>query len=219
MRETNLETAPADTPMIPSTSTMRKRRCTSTSLYSTQPTRRVVRNEFWTARIRKIPSFRYNPWDFYEPFLKLGLYLSLVLCNNETEIRVMRIFDNVREDEQECEPENISMSKKPFPLLGLQHPNFVNIYECYLFKDEIFVFTEYIGFSVSDLLFHSIYLPEREIAYIISQVSRISPFLRSNFVNIAGLGWHSIHLVQETRSPTYINREHSRVYERRGQDR
>ena len=77
----------------------------------------------------------------------------------------------------------------------IRHPNFVNICERYLFEDEIFIFTEYIGFSIEDLLFHSIYLIEREIACIISQVSRILPFLRPTFINITGLGWHIIHLV------------------------
>ena len=71
---------------------------------------------------------------------------------------------------------------------GIQYSNFVNIHECYLFEDEIFIFTEYIGLSIEDLLLHSIYLIEREIVYIISQVNRISPFPCLTFINIAGLG-------------------------------
>jgi hypothetical protein len=52
-----------------------------------------------------------------------------------------------------------------------------------------------------------IYYPtEREIAYIITQVSRILPLPYPTFVDITGSGSHSVHLVQETRSPTYINR-------------
>jgi serine/threonine protein kinase len=117
--------------------------------------------------MREIPSFRCNPWDFYEPFLKLGSGLSLVLCNNRTELRVMRTFGVASHDEEVyCFPE-------------VQHLNFVNICERYLFEDEIFVFTEYVGFSIEDMLLHLIYPTEREIAYIISQVSRISPFPRS----------------------------------------
>jgi hypothetical protein len=77
----------------------------------------------------------------------------------------------------------------------IQHPKFVDIHECYLFEDKTFIFTEYVGFSIEDLLFHSIYPTEREIAYIISQVSRISPFPRPTFVNTAGLDWHTIYLV------------------------
>ncbi len=95
----------------------------------------------------------------------------------------MRTFGVVSHDEEVyCFPE-------------IHHPNFVNICERYLFKDEIFAFTEYVGFSIEELLFHSIYPTEREIAYIISQVSRISPFPRPTFVDMTGLGWHTIHLV------------------------
>lgn len=106
----------------------------------------------------------------------------------------MRTFGVVSHDEEVyCFPE-------------IQHPNFVNIHECYLFEDEIFIFTEYIGFSIEDLLFHSIYPTEREIAYIITQVSRILPLPYPTFVDITGPGWHSVHRVLETRSPAYINR-------------
>lgn len=185
MREI-LETAPANTPatpVTPPTPTVRKRRCTLTSLCPTHPAPRVARKEFWTAWMREIPSFRCNPWDFYEPFLKLGSGPSLVLCNNRTGIRAMRTFGVVSHDEEVyCFPE-------------IQHPNFVNICERYLFEDEIFAFTKYVGFSIEELLFHSIYPTEREIAYIISQVSRISPFPRPTFVDMTGLGWHTIHLV------------------------
>jgi hypothetical protein len=158
MREI-LETAPANTPVIlvtPLTLTVRKRCYTLISLCLTHPAPRVARKEFWTARIREIPLFRYNPWDFYKPFLKLGLGLSLVLCNNGTGIRVMRTFGIISEyDRVYCFPE-------------IQYPNFVNIYKYYLFKNKIFVFTEYIGFSIEELLFYLIYLIEREIVYIIN---------------------------------------------------
>jgi hypothetical protein len=151
-----LETAPADTLATPPTPTMRKRRCALISLYLMHPAPRVTRKEFWTAGMREIPSFRCNPWDFYKPFLKLGSGLLLVLCNNRTEIQAIRTFGVISHDEEVyCFPE-------------IQHLNFVNIYERYLFEDEIFAFTKYIGFSIEDLLFHLIYPTEREIAYIIS---------------------------------------------------
>ena len=44
-----------------------------------------------------------------------------------------------------------------FPLLEIQHPNFDDICEAYLFRNEISAIVEYIGFSVEDLLQHSIY--------------------------------------------------------------
>lgn len=84
----------------------------------------------------------------------------------------MRIFGEESEDED---------GKEPFPLLEIQHPNFVDLYEAYLFRGEIFAIVEYVGFSVADLLQHSIYPSECEIAYIISKVSRILPFPKSSF--------------------------------------
>jgi serine/threonine protein kinase len=82
----------------------------------------------------------------------------------------MRTFGVVSHDEQVyCFPK-------------IKHPNFVNICERYLFEGKIFVFTKYIRFSIEDLLFHSIYPTEREIAYIISQVGRISLFPRSTLL-------------------------------------
>ena len=64
-----------------------------------------------------------------------------------------------------------SPDREFYCLLEIQHSNFVNLCERYLFEDKIFVFTEYVGFSIEDLLFHSICSTEREIAYIVSQVS------------------------------------------------
>jgi len=61
----------------------------------------------------------------------------------------------------------ISKYDKVYYFPEIQYPNFVDIHECYLFGDKTFIFTEYIGLSIEDLLFHSIYLTEREIAYII----------------------------------------------------
>ena len=79
----------------------------------------------------------------------------------------MRTFGVVSEGKPEGED--------PFPLLEIQYPNFVDICKAYLFRNEIFAIVEYIGFSIKDLLEHSIYPTEHEIVYIISQVSRIIP--------------------------------------------
>ena len=62
-----------------------------------------------------------------------------------------------------------------FPLLEIQHPNFVDICEAYLFESDIFVIVDYVGFSIEDLLQHSILPTEREIAYIMSQVGVMLP--------------------------------------------
>jgi len=152
---------PADTPTT-SVPITKKRPYASTALLANHPPPKVTSKDFWTARMREIPLFGCNPWDFYEPFLKLGSGLTLVLCNNGTEVRVMRIFGDIASRDQGGRP-----------LLQVQHPNFVDIYECYSFKDETFVFTECVGFSIEDLLLRSIYPTEREIAYIINQVIHI----------------------------------------------
>jgi hypothetical protein len=89
----------------------------------------------------------------------------------------------------------ISYNKEGYYFPKIQYLNFVNICKRYLFKNKIFIFTKYIGFLIEDLLFHLFYLIEQEIAYIISQVSRTLPFPNPTFINIAGLGWHTIYLV------------------------
>lgn len=55
--------------------------------------------------------------------------------------------------------------KEVFLLLEIRHPNLVNICEAYLFRTESSAIVEYVGFSIQDLLRHSIYPTEREIAY------------------------------------------------------
>jgi hypothetical protein len=72
---------------------------------------------------------------------------------------MMRIFGVVLE------------GKDPFPLLKIQYLNLVDMCEVYLFRNEIFAIVKYVSFLIEDLLEHSIYLIEREIVYIISQVS------------------------------------------------
>ena len=182
MREGTLDGRHANTPATAPIRTVRKRRYAST-LSPTPPAPRIAKKEFWTAQMRKIPSFTCNPWEYYDPLLVLGSGIWLVLCNDETEVRVMKTYGVASpDDEAYCFPE-------------IQHPNFVNIYERYLFQKTIFAITEYVGFSLDNLLLKSIYLTEREIAYIVSRVSRMSPSPSLTFVNITGFGRYSIYLV------------------------
>ena len=127
----------------------------------------VPKKDFWVARPKSIPSYNDSPWKYYERFVELGPNNSLVLCNDGREVRTLKIFDSA------ASLGHMPNGKAPFSLFGIQHPNFVDIKEAYLFKDEIFAIVEYVGFSVHHLLRHSISLTEREIAYIISQVSII----------------------------------------------
>ena len=62
------------------------------------------------------------------------------------------------------EGEVASNDEMVFPLLEIQHPNFIDICEAYLFRNEISAIVEYVGFSVEDLPQHFIYPTEREIA-------------------------------------------------------
>jgi hypothetical protein len=48
-------------------------------------------------------------------------------------------------------------NKEVYCFLKIQYLNFVNICKYYLFENEIFVFTKYIGFLIEDLLFYLIY--------------------------------------------------------------
>jgi len=54
--------------------------------------------------------------------------------------------------------------------LEIQHPNFIDIYEVYYFEDQAFLISEYVDFSLDELLECSVYPTESEIACIISQV-------------------------------------------------
>jgi hypothetical protein len=133
----------------------------------------------------------------------------------------MRIFNHVHKAQpkgEESEGEG-SEGKEPFPLLEIQHPNFVDLCEAYLFRDEIFAIVKYVGFSIADLLQHSIYPSEYEIAYIISQVSRILLSPNPLSTDIKGFGWDTIHLVTESLPSTHISTECSCLSERRCQDR
>ena len=104
-----------------------------------------------------------------------------------------------------------------FPILEIPHPSFVVIREGYLFRNEIFTILEYVGFSVEDLLQHSIYPQEGEIAYIISQVSPTVSLHHSQF-DVTGFGWCTIRLVDGILPSTHIHTEHSHIFKRRGQD-
>jgi hypothetical protein len=60
-----------------------------------------------------------------------------------------------------------------------------------------FAISEYLDFSLEDLLRHSIRLIEPEIAFIISRVRWIAS-LPSRVLIVAGAGWYPVHLVKGT---------------------
>lgn len=164
-----------------------------------RPSRRI-QSEVWSAGRKKIPSYVCSPWDFYEPFLNLSSRTSLVLCNDRSTLRVIQSCGYL---------DGLS-------LLEIQHKNFVNIYELYLFNEEIFAVTEHVGFSLEDLLQKSICFSETEISYIIGQVRQALFLLHPT--DIVGFDRDTFYLVKETRSPAYIRTEYSAVSKRRGQD-
>jgi hypothetical protein len=120
-----------------------------------RPTSRNPPKSFWIAGRREVLFHKCSPWDFYERFANSESNVSLVLCNKRTEVQVMKTYKVV------C---------KGVSLLQMQHRNIIDIYEIYCFKDQIFVISEYLDFSLEDLLLRDISLTETEIAYMISQV-------------------------------------------------
>lgn len=84
-----------------------------------------------------------------------------MLCNSSSEIRVITPYARV-------------YNGSGFRLPYIHHQNFIDIYEVYDFEDRLFAISEYLDFSLEDLLQHSIYLTEPEIAFTISQVRHIS---------------------------------------------
>ena len=107
----------------------------------------------------KSSTFTSNPWDFYTPFLKCGPSTCLVLCRDNKEVRTMRTFGIPSR-----------RSQVGYSLFRIQHSSFIDIYEAYNFRGEIFAIVQYVGFSIEDLLQHSIYPSEAEMAYIVGQV-------------------------------------------------
>lgn len=150
--------------------------------------------KFWIAGRKEIPTFKSDPWEFYEHFLPDGPYPYLVLCNDGTEIRTMKIFDFPPDVEGDI------------LLQGVQHPNLVDICEAFLFRIKLSVILEYRGFSVEDLLQHSLLPTEREIAHIISQVCCTYPWVNFIHIDFTGLGWYAIHPVKGTFGSPNINR-------------
>ena len=126
-----------------------------------------------------------------------GLDVSLVLCNERTKVRMITTYSMVSKG-------------RGFSLPQIHHPNFTDIYELYYVKDQVFVISEYLDFSLEDLLKHSIWPTETEIAFIISQVRRTDILLTPVSELIAiGAGWYTVYLVKKTQSPTHFSTEYS----------
>jgi hypothetical protein len=156
MERTSLETPETPPPSL--AAGLRKRPAVSPT--PAQPPR-AIRKEFWTSGIQEGPIYKCSPWKFYEPFLKIGTEDTLVLCNDRTEIRVLRSYSK--------------MADHITPFRQIRHVNSVHIYELYSFEDKTYGVLEYMDLSLTDLLSYVNYLTEPEIAYIIGQVSTPPP--------------------------------------------
>ncbi|KAH9205179.1 hypothetical protein DL95DRAFT_397905 [Leptodontidium sp. 2 PMI_412] len=91
----------------------------------------------------------------------------LALCNHNTIARVIRIY-----------PCPISTFPRN-PIFQVQHRNFIDYYEAYLFKGQLFTVGENIDFSVEEMLDNALYPTESEIGYIIGQVLTRIRFIES----------------------------------------
>ncbi len=143
-------------PNSPSSGT-RKRR--SKSLSRTQHPPPVRLHCFWASSTQEMPIYHCSPWDFYKPFLTLDEERMLVLCNHNTIVRVVR----------NCP---CPTSTLPHNILQVQHRNFIDYYEAYFFKGQVFTVSENIDYSLKEMLENGLYPTEREIAYMVGQVSQ-----------------------------------------------
>ena len=98
---------------------------------------------------------------FTNIFLSLTEEAILVLYNDRSSVRVIRIFGNPSLDVSAGQ----SAGTINFPLLRIRHQNFVDIYELYLFGSQVFAFTKLVGFSLENLLQR----PVRPLALIYSR--------------------------------------------------
>lgn len=95
----------------------------------------------------------------------------MVLCDNRSTVRVIESFNNV--DELPNHFPHVNDEGNPcFPILEIWHPNFVDIDIIYLYREEVFAITEFVGPCLKDLLQRPIEFSEPEIAYVISEVSQ-----------------------------------------------
>jgi hypothetical protein len=84
-------------------------------------------------------------------------------------VRVIEGFNNV--DELPSQYPHVDDEGTPcFPILQMRHPNFVDVDEIYLCREEVFAVTKYVGPSIEDLLQRPIEFSEPEIACVLSQV-------------------------------------------------
>ena len=140
---------------VPSVSRTHKRPC---------PIAREAPQKFWVVGKRSIPCYDSSPWNFYEPFVGFESGPDLVLCNDKNEIQVIT-------------PYTPASNGSGFSLLQIQHQNFVDIYELYSFEGGLFAISEYLDFSLKDLIEGSVCPTEPEIVCIISQVRCMSSFI------------------------------------------
>jgi hypothetical protein len=73
-----------------------------------------------------------------------------------------------------------NMIRKDLP--QMRHQNIINIYKVYCFKGQMFIISEYLDFSLEDLLRHDIHLTETEIACVVRQVREISHLYQSDIL-------------------------------------
>jgi serine/threonine protein kinase len=64
-----------------------------------------------------------------------------------------------------------------FTLPQIHHRNIIDIYEIYIFENTMFVISEYLDFSLEDLLRYDIHMTEDEIVCVISQVRQRLSFV------------------------------------------
>jgi hypothetical protein len=146
---------------LPPPSTPTKRRSQSPCRPARPPPApRAPRECFWTASVQKMQVYNESPWEFYIPFLTLKaehtVERTLALCNNGTEIRVIKTA--------------LSNANIENDLFEIQHQNFIDLYGIYRFEGQSFLVLEYMAFSLKELLHNAIFPTELEIAYIIGQV-------------------------------------------------
>jgi hypothetical protein len=210
--EVGMGSSPPSTPETIFSSVTEGQPCKS-SLFPKAP-RIIDGNEeaFWAAGRRKIPWRVGSPWDFYEQLLELGSSTWMVLCDDRSTVRVIESFDSV--DELPGHFPHVSDEGNPcFPILEIWHPNFVDIDIIYLYGEEVFAITEFVGPSLNDLLQRPIEFSEPEVAYVISEVSHTKPL--SYLSDAVGLGRYTLYLVAEARPSTYICAEYLCFSERR----
>jgi len=103
--------------------------------------------------------FLGDPWDDYDYVRYLGQ--DMVARRKASYFKLVNI--------RKCHSSDV-LDEQPRLLSSIQHPNIATVYDLYCNDDKIFIVTEHLHISISELDFRKYELEEWEVATIMAEV-------------------------------------------------